>query len=885
MTLTSLTLSSALVALVALVPCHAIALSPLPGARTSIARPAQFSRRAAVRCSEDDDLVALLVDDDAFDDDDGGDLKPSAPPAPPAPPVLPDGEVVLETLEHGAKAMRVGVAGKELSFETGEIGRLASGTVVCKSGGTHVLSAACFERKDEVTPLDFTPLRVDYIERKSSVGRTAGGYIKRDGRPSDHETLVCRLIDRPLRPLLGNGWSLETQLTSYVLAADGEHLPDVMAICAASAALAVSQVPFAKPVAAVRVVLVGDELVVNPTKAEVAAGGGKLDLVVAGTAEAVLMIEGFADFLPEARVVDALEKGLAAVATIANAIAKWKAEVGQPPFLEGVLAPPADLGAALETWGVDAKVQAMLSGDEKKDREALLRDVQRDVLRSLCTADGAAEAGLSTTFAEAEVKAAFKARCSAGMRRLVHSTGVRQDGRSTTEVRPITIRMSPLPPSVHGSALFTRGETQSLATCTLGDSSDMQKYENLDGDQAKRFYLQYTFPPFSVGEVGRNGAPGRREVGHGNLAERSLVAALPDADDFSYSMRVESLITESCGSSSMASVCGGSLAMMAAGVPLKHAVAGVAMGMLLDEEGGGEPPIILTDILGSEDALGTMDFKVAGNEAGISTFQLDIKCEGLSIELMREALEQARAHFGAIRRAIRAQIRRNSAQLSDGPTSPLEQARDARLHILGLMKAAMPAHAASLPPAVPRMRKMRIDPTKVGRVIGTGGATIKALIEETGVANIAIDKNAEPGEIVITGFDDDAIADAQARIDAIAGGDGPPGGGGGGGARKPAAPPPPPIEVGEAFEGAEVKNVVPFGIFVELYDGLDGFCHISQLSEAYVSKMEDVGVAAGDKIDVKVTEYNKAKGQYRVAVTSPLEIKEGGGGGGRRGRG
>ena len=375
MTLTSLTLS-ALVALVALVPCHAIALSPLSGARTSIARPAQFSRRAAVRCSEDDDLVALLVDDDAFDDDDGGDLKPSAPPAPPAPPVLPDGEVVLETLEHGAKAMRVGVAGKELTFETGEIGRLASGTVVCKSGGTHVLSAACFERKDEVTPLDFTPLRVDYIERKSSVGRTAGGYIKRDGRPSDHETLVCRLIDRPLRPLLGNGWSLETQLTSYVLAADGEHLPDVMAICAASAALAVSQVPFAKPVAAVRVVLVGDELVVNPTKAEVAAGGGKLDLVVAGTAEAVLMIEGFADFLPEARVVDALEKGLAAVATIANAIASWKAEVGQPPFLEGVLAPPADLGAALETWGVDAKVQAMLSGDEKKDREALLRDVQ-----------------------------------------------------------------------------------------------------------------------------------------------------------------------------------------------------------------------------------------------------------------------------------------------------------------------------------------------------------------------------------------------------------------------------------------------------------------------------------------------------------------------------
>ena len=462
--------------------------------------------------------------------------------------------------------------------------------------------------------------------------------------------------------------------------------------------------------------------------------------------------------------------------------------------------------------------------------------MQRDVLRSLCTADGAAEAGLSTTFAEAEVKAAFKARCSAGMRRLVHSTGVRQDGRSTTEVRPITIRMSPLPPSVHGSALFTRGETQSLATCTLGDSSDMQKYENLDGDQAKRFYLQYTFPPFSVGEVGRNGAPGRREVGHGNLAERSLVAALPDQDDFSYSMRVESLITESCGSSSMASVCGGSLAMMAAGVPLKHAVAGVAMGMLLDEEGGGEPPIILTDILGSEDALGTMDFKVAGNEAGISTFQLDIKCEGLSIELMRKALEQA---------------------------------RDARLHILGLMKAAMPTHAASLPPAVPRMRKMRIDPTKVGRVIGTGGATIKSLIEETGVANIAIDKSAEPGEIVITGFDDDAIADAQARIDAIAGGDGPP-----------------PIEVGEAFEGAEVKNVVPFGIFVELYDGLDGFCHISQLSEAYVSKMEDVGVAAGDKIDVKVTEYNKAKGQYRVAVTSPLEIKEGGGGGGgRRGRG
>ena len=363
----------------------------------------------------------------------------------------------------------------------------------------------------------------------------------------------------------------------------------------------------------------------------------------------------------------------------------------------------------------------------------------------------------------------------------------------------------------------------------------------------KRFYLQYAFPPFSVGEVGRNGAPGRREVGHGNLAERALKLSVPPADDFPYVARVESLITESCGSSSMASVCGGCLALLAAGVPLRKMVAGVAMGLLLDESGGGGEPLILTDILGSEDALGTMDFKVAGDGEGVSAFQLDIKCEGLSLPLMRRALEQAKS---------------------------------GRLHILQCMQEACPGPSDSLPEGLPKIVRTSVSPGKVGKVIGSGGSTIKEIISECGVTNVAIE---DDGIIAVSGTSSEAIALAIARIEQIAGP--PPGAAGEGEAAGPAPPPAPPINEGDAFKGVAVRNIVPFGIFVELYPGVDGFCHISEISEEYVRSMEDVEIAVGDAIDVEVTQVNLDKGQFRVQPTSKLVINASGGGGRGRGRG
>lgn len=685
------------------------------------------------------ELESLLanVDVEADAHDEAGEvLEPPAPAPPPVDMLEGMTEGTWEITESGGvHSLRVAVAGKVIRFESGKMARLASGAVSVTSGQTNVFCAATLDRRNPPRPIDFTPLRVDYSERSSAAGRSPGGYIKRDGRPSDHETLVARLIDRPIRPLITTGWSLETQLATYVLAYDGRTVPDVLGICAASAALALSEVPFPKPVAGVRVAQVNGQLVVNPTAAEQAIA--TLDLVVAGTKDAVMMVEGAAAFVPEATVVEALELGLAAIGVLASAIGEWRAAgAGLPVYAPGFLPPSTQVYGFLERFQVDgaplpsAYRQAMIGGT-KEQRERNCVDLQARVVEMLLgggkagaaeqrempaealaggdaggggtdeededsgptAAEGKGEAevlGPASSFEEAEVRGALKKLACVTMRQIVEETGERTDGRSTDEVRPITIEMSPLPPSVHGSVLFTRGETQSLGTTTLGDNSMAQRYENLQGEQSKRFYLQYAFPPFSVGEVGRIGSPGRREVGHGNLAERALRAAVPSKEAFPYVIRTESLITESCGSSSMASVCAGCLSMLGAGVPLSSMVAGVAMGLLLDETGGGGEPIILTDILGSEDALGTMDFKVgapvhsqqpcgnhrgsegaardllgvvvrvarmpppphprarrpsqvAGDEKGISAFQLDIKCEGLSIDLMRKALEQVGA--------------------------------------------------------------------------------------------------------------------------------------------------------------------------------------------------------------------------------------------------
>ena len=521
-----------------------------------------------------------------------------------------------------------------------------------RSGGTVVTTRPAESPEGD---FDFIPLRIDYQERQSSGGRTKGLPEARREAVGGRNS-VSRLIDRPLRPMIAEGWRHDTQLLSWVLSYDGTTVPDPLSICGAAAALAVSDIPLTKPVAAVEVGMNPDSLafIVNPSRAEAAAS--PLLMTIAGTAEGVLMIEGAADFLTEAQMVAAVQVGHEAVGRICDAVGAWAAEVGKEKKTGGLKAVPPELKAALlDSLGDRVFTMLRMTDPEVGATDTSAARAEMDALSTEAQTLFAEEYGSST------VKVAFKKLCSRKMRELVRDTSRRCDGRGVTDVRPISIDCGILP-HPHGSALFTRGATQAIATATLGSNGMQQKGEDLDGETSKRFYLQYSFPPCSVGEVGRVGAPGRREVGHGNLAERAL------APSYRLSRRsrtpcVESLITESSGSSSMASVCGGCLALMDAGVPIERIVAGVAMGLILDEDGGGDEPVILTDILGLEDGLGTMDFKVAGDATGISTFQLDIKCEGLSIETLERALEQA---------------------------------RQGRMHILGEMQRAMPEARARL---------------------------------------------------------------------------------------------------------------------------------------------------------------------------------------------
>jgi polyribonucleotide nucleotidyltransferase len=612
-----------------------------------------------------------------------------------------------------------------LVFETGLVGKQASGAVMVRSGGTVVYNTACYESPEG--DFDFIPLRIDYQERQSSGGRTKGGYLKRDGRPSEGEILVSRLIDRPLRPMIAEGWRHDTQLLSWVLSYDGTTVPDPLSICGAAAALAVSDIPLTKPVAAVEVGMNPDSLafIVNPSRAEAAAS--PLLMTIAGTAEGVLMIEGAADFLTEAQMVAAVQVGHEAVGRICDAVGAWAAEVGKEKKTGGLKAVPPELKAALlDSLGDRVFTMLRMTDPEVGATDTSAARAEMDALSTEAQTLFAEEYGSST------VKVAFKKLCSRKMRELVRDTSRRCDGRGVTDVRPISIDCGILP-HPHGSALFTRGATQAIATATLGSNGMQQKGEDLDGETSKRFYLQYSFPPCSVGEVGRVGAPGRREVGHGNLAERALAPIIPPESSFPYSMRVESLITESSGSSSMASVCGGCLALMDAGVPIERIVAGVAMGLILDEDGGGDEPVILTDILGLEDGLGTMDFKVAGDATGISTFQLDIKCEGLSIETLERALEQA---------------------------------RQGRMHILGEMQRAMPEARARLPSSVPKLVSVDVPTSSIGKLIGPGGKTIRSIIEEFGLNDMNV---GDEGRVTLSGYDDDKLEAARSRVEDLAG--------------------------------------------------------------------------------------------------------------------
>ncbi len=688
------------------------------------------------------------------------------------------------------------IGGATLSFSTGKVARQAGGSVMVRYGDTVVFASAC-AAGSPAEGVDFFPLRVDYQERYSAVGRTAGGFIKREGRPAEREILTSRLIDRPLRPMFEEGYYNEVQLLSYVFSYDGVHSPDVLAICASSAALAISEIPLIKPIGAVRIGWIEGQFVVNPSVD--AMKTSRLDLILAGTEEAILMIEGQADFLTEEEMLEAIALGQRAIQEICHCLTQWSQKIGKPKQRHALrqIAPAV-------THAVHAKAATLLTAalriSNKQEREKTLSEIQASVMEQLLTADP------TTPRLKTDLLLAYKNLQSQLMRTMVLQEKRRIDGRKLNEIRPIAIEPSFLP-RTHGSALFTRGETQSLAVCTLGGENSAQRYEDLHGEGHQRFYLQYFFPPFSVGEVGRMGAPGRREIGHGKLAERALLATLPTQEEFPYVIRLESNITESNGSSSMASVCGGCLALMDAGVPIRRPVAGIAMGLVLE----GSKHAILSDILGAEDALGDMDFKVAGDETGITAFQMDIKVEGITFQILRDALQQA---------------------------------KEGRSHILRTMLAVCPHVKKEMSIYAPRIETMQIKPSKIGIVIGPGGKQIRAIVEETGVQ---IDIN-DSGLVSIASSHPDAMTRAKEIIFNLTA----------------------EVEIGQNYTG-RITSIVPFGFFVEIY-GKEGLCHISEISHQRVQNIHDIPFREGDFLEVQVldvTDQGKIRLSHKATLQQP----------------
>lgn len=685
----------------------------------------------------------------------------------------------------------VSIDGKTITFETGMVARQANGAVLLTCGETVLLSTACQGSKPSAET-DFLPLRIDYQEKFSSSGKTLGGFIKREGRPTERETLMSRLIDRPLRPMFEKGYFNEVQVLSYVLSYDGINAPEPLAVCAASAALVISDIPLIKPIGAVRVGMIDGEFIVNPNVEE--QKNSKLDLLLAGTEDAILMIEGYADFLTEEQVLVAIEKGHAAISLICQALSQWQTQIGKPKNRADLYVSSTDLIDDMREKTA-VLLDTSLRIKEKSEREATIKALLVEMIALYTTSQ-------EIVYTESEVKSAFKKIQAELLRKMILDENIRADGRRSDQVRCIDIKPSFLP-RTHGSALFTRGETQSLSVCTLGGENMAQRSENLDGELSNRFYLQYFFPPFSVGEVGRLGAPGRREIGHGKLAERSLSKTIPSIDVFPYVIRLESNITESNGSSSMASVCGGCLALMDAGVPIKRPIAGIAMGLILEESRFA----ILSDILGVEDALGDMDFKVAGDAEGITAFQLDIKVEGITIEVMQAALAQA---------------------------------KQGRLHILHKMLEACPKAKEHLSSYAPRIETVMIKPSKIGTLIGPAGKQIRAIIEETG-AQIDID---DSGRVSIASTNNESMLRAKEMIHNLTAD----------------------VEIGKTYKG-KVVSIVNFGAFVEIY-GRECLCHISELSYNRVQNVEDV-VKLGDIIEVKVLDIND-RGQVKLSHKATL---------------
>ncbi len=683
--------------------------------------------------------------------------------------------------------LHVSVGGKTITFETGKIAKQANAAVTVRCEDTLLLTTVCSAAKP-TEDIDFLPLKVDYQEKFSSAGKTLGGFIKREGRPSEKETLVSRLIDRPLRPLFEDGYYKETQVLSYVYSYDGVNSPEPLAICSASAALVLSDIPFIKPIAAVRVGLIENRFIINPTLQEQATS--KLDLILAGSEDAILMIEGYADFLTEDQIIEAIEEGHKAIKVICQKLLEWQATIGKPKNRDHIKLAPKDLEDEILN-NYSKKLQEALRIKEKQLRQQAIDAIEEEVTELYLPKE-------NPIYTALHVNGSFKKAQAHVMRQMILKENVRVDGRNCTEIRKISVEQSLLP-RTHGSSLFTRGETQALAVATLGGETMSMRYEDLNGDWHRRFYLQYSFPPFSVGEVGRMGSPGRREIGHGKLAERALAMTMPSQDKFPYVVRVESNITECNGSSSMASVCGGCLALMDAGVPIKHPIAGIAMGLILE----GKEYAILSDILGAEDALGDMDFKITGSAEGVTAFQLDIKVEGITAEIMKVALLQA---------------------------------KQGRVHILNKMLEACPQTNASLSRFAPRIEVLQIKPSKIGIVIGPSGKQIRAIIETTGAQ---IDIN-DSGLVSISSTNPESMAKAKEMILGLTA----------------------EAEVGKTYKG-RVVSTTAFGAFVEIFPGKEGLCHISELAHARVQNVTDV-VKEGDALEVKVLEIND-RGQIKLS--------------------
>jgi len=688
-------------------------------------------------------------------------------------------------------------------LETGEIARQSSGAVLVTIEDTVVL-ATVVAKKDAKSGQDFFPLTVDYIEKTYAAGKIPGGFFKREGKPSEKETLTSRLIDRPLRPLFPEGFYNEVQVIIHVLSCNPEIDPDIPAMIGASAALAVSGIPFNGPIGAARVGYIDGQYLVNPTATQLKTS--QMDLIVAGTEAAVLMVESEAQQLSEEVMLGGVVFGHNAMQAVIGAINELVREAGKPDWDWQPAAKNEALIATVTAAAQDS-LYAAYQTRQKQERTTQLRQVYSGVHAKL--SEAAAAQGVAAPDGVTVDNILFDLEAKI-VRSQILSGEPRIDGRDTRTVRPIEIRLGVLP-RVHGSALFTRGETQALVIATLGTKQNEQIIDALMGEYRDRFLMHYNMPPFATGETGRVGTPKRREIGHGRLAKRSLVPLLPDAQDFQYTIRLVSEITESNGSSSMASVCGGSLAMMDAGVPLKDHVAGVAMGLILNEG----KFAVLTDILGDEDHLGDMDFKVAGTVNGITALQMDIKIQGITKEIMQVALAQA---------------------------------RDGRLHILTKMREAIQNSRGELSAFAPRMLSMKINPEKIRDVIGKGGATIRALTEETG-CQIDI---SDDGTIVISSADLDRAHDAQRRITELTAD----------------------VEVGQEYDGS-VLRLLDFGAIVQVLPGRDGLLHISEIANYRIANINDV-LKVGQALRVKVIEADD-KGRLRLSVKAIGGIEQQGG--------